>query len=96
MSWFIESKSDTHIQRTKFQSDPPYMHDTPTSQATGPVLSKKRANRPRTSDENVEMVRSCAFLRSPKKSVHLEIPRLTVHMVLHKRFRLYAYKVQFL
>ena len=56
--------------------------------------------RPRTSAKNVERVRQ-AFSRSPIKSIRtaarvLEIPHTTVHKVLHKRLRLYAYKVQML
>ena len=56
--------------------------------------------RPRTSEENIERVRQ-AFQRSPMKSIRttarqLELLRSTVHKVLHKNLRLYAYKVQML
>ena len=56
--------------------------------------------RPRTSEENIERVRQ-AFQRSPMKSIrtttwHLDLPRATVHKVLHKTLRLFAYKVQML
>ena len=53
-----------------------------------------------TSAENTKRVRQ-AFNRSPIKSIRtaareLELPPTTVHKVLHKRLRLYAYKVQML
>ena len=53
-----------------------------------------------TSAENTKRVRQ-AFSRSPIKSIRtaareLELPPTTVHKVLHKRLRLYAYKVQML
>ena len=67
---------------------------------TGSVLDAVRSGRPRTSAENIERVRQ-AFSRSPIKSIRtaakeLELPPTTVHMVLHKRLRLYAYKVRML
>ena len=42
-----------------------------------------------------------AYTRSPKKSsrrasTHLQIPRSTIHKILHRNLRLYAYKVQLL
>ena len=54
----------------------------------------------RPSEENVECVRQ-AFQRSPMKSIHtaarqLDLPRATVHKVLHKNLKLFAYKVQML
>ena len=63
-------------------------------------VNKKGARRPRTSDETVERVRE-AFQRSPQKSVRsattrLQIPRSTIHKVLHKRLRFYASKIQLL
>ena len=62
------------------------------------MLDKRRSGRPRTSEENIERVRQ-AFLRSLIKSIRtaarqLKRPRSTVHKVLHKNLRLYAYKVQ--
>ena len=59
-----------------------------------------RSGRPRTSAENIERVRQ-AFSRYPIKSIRtaareLELPPITVHKVLYKRLRLYAYKVQML
>ena len=67
---------------------------------TGTVFDTRRSGRPRTSEENIERVRQ-AFQRSPMNSIRtageqLEIPRSTMHKVLHKNLRLYAYKVQML
>ena len=67
---------------------------------TGTVFDTRRSGRPRTSEENIERVRQ-ALQRSPMKSIRtaarqLELPRSTVHKVLHKNLRLYAYKVQML
>ena len=64
------------------------------------MLDAVRSERPRTSAENIERVRQ-AFSRSPIKSIRtaareLQLPPTTVHKVLHKRLRLYAYKVQML
>ena len=60
----------------------------------------RRSGRPRTSEENIEHVRQ-ALQRSPMKSIrtvarHLDLPRATVHKVLHKNLRLFAYKMQML
>lgn len=54
----------------------------------------------KVSDENVEGVRQ-SFVGCPKTSIrtastHLQIPRSTVHKVLHENLRLYAFKVQLL
>ena len=67
---------------------------------TGTVFDTRRSKRPRTSEENIERVRQ-VFQRSPIKSIRtiarqLELSRSTVHKVLHKNLRLYAYKVQML
>ena len=67
---------------------------------TGTVFDARRSGRPRPSEENVECVRQ-AFQRSPVKSIHtaarqLDLPRATVHKVLHKNLKLFAYKVQML
>ena len=64
------------------------------------MFDTRRSGRPRTSEENIERVRQ-AFQRSPMKSIRtadrqLELPRSTVHKVLHKNLRLYACKVQML
>lgn len=107
VSWFIEAKLDLQTQRnfrTKYGRDPP---SRPSIRAwhnkfmeTGTVFNKGRSGRPRTSEENIDRVRN-AFDRSPRKSVRtaarqLQLPRSTVHKVLHKNLRLYAYKVQLL
>ena len=67
---------------------------------TGTVFDTRRSGRLRTSEENIDSVRQ-AFQRSPMKSIRtaarqLELPHSTVHKVLHKNLRLYAYKVQML
>ena len=107
VSWFIETKSDVQTQqnyRSKYGKDPlscpliclwnkKFME-------TGTVFDTRRSGQPRTSEENIERVRQ-AFQRSPMKSIHtaarqLELPRSTMHKVLHKNLKLYAYKVQML
>jgi transposase len=107
VEWFIESKSDTQVQRnfkTNYNKNPPsrttirawYKKFT----ETGNVEHKKGAGRPRTSEEKVESIRE-AFLRSPRKSTRiasreLQIPRSTMHDVLRKRLKFYPYKLQIL
>ena len=64
------------------------------------MLDAVRSGGPRTSAENIEHVRQ-TFSRSPIKSIRtaareFKLPPTTVHKVLHKRLRLYAYKVQML
>ena len=66
----------------------------------GSVEHKKGYGRPRTSEESVERIRE-TFRRSPTKSVRqvsreLQMPRSTIHDVLHKRLRLTAHKVHIL
>ncbi|XP_063240478.1 uncharacterized protein LOC134541176 [Bacillus rossius redtenbacheri] len=100
-------KSDTQVQRnfrTKYAREPP---SRPTIREwhkkfmeTGSVLQQKGSGRPSTSAGDIERVRE-AFVRSPGKSIRtaarqLELPRSTVHKVLHKNLRLCAYKVQLL
>ena len=60
------------------------------------MFDTKRSGRLRTSEENIERVRQ-AFQRSRMKSIRtaarqLELLRSTIHKVLHKNLRLYAYK----
>ena len=67
---------------------------------TGSVLQRKGADRPQISEEEIKSVR-VAYTRSPKKSIRgastqLQIPRSTIHKVLHKNMQLYAYKKQLL
>ena len=64
------------------------------------MFDTRRSGRLRTSEENIERVRQ-AFEHFPMKSIRtaarqLELPRSTVHKILHKNLRLYAYKVQML
>ena len=107
VSWFIETKSDVQTQRryrTKNGKDPPSRSSIrrwhKKFMETRSVLDAVRSGRPRTSVENIERVRQ-AFSRSPIRFIRtaareLELPPTTVHKVLHKRLRLYAYKVQML
>ena len=64
------------------------------------MLQGKEAGRPQISEEETESVR-VAYTRSPRKSIRrasiqLQNPRSTIHKVLHRNLRLYAYKVQLL
>ena len=107
VSWFIETKSDIQTQRNYTIK---YAKQAPARQSirnwhkqfmeTGTVLHKPRSGRPRTSEEDIERIRQ-TFSRSPTKSirtasVQLQVPRSTIHKVLHKNLRLYAYKIQLL
>lgn len=107
VEWFIETKSDTQVQRkfrTHYRATPP---SRPTIRAwyrrfkeTGSVLKRTSSGRPSTSDADVARVQQ-AFIRSPSKSIRcasrqLQLPTTTVHRVLHKRLKLHAYKVQLL
>ena len=105
VSWFIETKLDVQTQRnyrSKYGRDPP-SHTSirlwhKKFMETGTVFDTRRSGRPRTSEESIERVRQ-AFQRSLMKSIRtaarqLKLPRSTVHKVLHKNLRLYAYKVQ--
>ena len=65
---------------------------------TGSVGDLNRSRRPSVSDETVDAVCE-AFQRSPGKSTccasnELHVPQSTVFKILHKRLKLYAYKVQ--
>ena len=105
VSWFIETKSDVQIQqnyRSKYGRDLP-SHPSihlwhKKFMETGTVFDTRRSEQPGTSKENIKCVRQ-AFQCSPMKSIctaarQLELPHSTVHKVLHKNLRLYAYKVQ--
>ena len=68
---------------------------------TGTVFDTRRSGRPRTSEENIELVRQAFLPFLSMKSIRtaarqLELPRSTVHKVLQKNLRMYAYKVQML
>ena len=107
VSWFIETKSNVQTQRnyrSKYGRDPPSRPSIrlwhKKFMETGTVFDARRSGRPKTSEENIERVRQ-AFQRSPMKSIRtaarqLNLPRATLHKVLHKNFRLFAYKVQML
>ena len=102
VSWFIETKSDVQTQRnyrSKYGRDPP-SHPSirlwhKKFMETGTVFNTRRSGRPRTFKENIKRVRQ-AFQHSPMKFIRtaarqLELPCSTVHKVLHKNLRLYAY-----
>ena len=65
---------------------------------TGSVLQRKGVGRPQISEKEIESVR-VAYTRNRRKSIRgvstqLKIPPFTIHKVLHRNLRLYAYKVQ--
>ena len=104
VSWFIGTKSDVQTQRnyrSQYGRDPPSRPSIrlwhKKFMETGTVFDTRRSGRPRTFEENIERVRQ-TFQRSIKSirtaARQLELPRSTVHKVLHKNLRLYAYKVQ--
>ena len=107
VSWLIETKSDVQTQQrymTKNGKDPPSRSSIrrwhKNFMKTVSVLDAVRNGRPRTSAENIDRVTQ-AFSCSPIKSIRtaareLKLPPTTVHKVLHKRLRLYAYKMQML
>ena len=107
VSWFIETKSDVQTQRnyrSKYGRDPPSRPSIrlwhKEFMETGTVFDTRRNGRPRTSEENIDRIRQ-AFQRSSMKCIctaarQLELLRSTVHKVLHKNLRLYAYQVQML
>ena len=64
------------------------------------MLQSKGAGRPQILEEEIASVR-VAYTRSPRKSIRrvstqLQIPRSTIHKVVHRNLRLYAYIVQLL
>ena len=105
VSWFIQTKPDVQTQRryrTKYGIDPPprssILRWHKKFMEAGSMLDAVRSGRPRISAENIASVRK-AFSRSTTKSIRtaareLELPLTTVHKVLCKSLRLYAYKVQ--
>ena len=107
VSWFIETKSDVQTlrkYRSKYKKDPPSRssirrwHKNFLERES--ILDAVTNGRPRISGENIELVRQ-AFGRFPMKSIRtattkLQLPPATVHKVLRKRLRLYAYKMQML
>ena len=98
VSWFIKTKSDVQTQRnyeSKYRRDPPSRPSIrlwhKKFMETGTVFDARRSGQSRTSEENIKRVRQ-AFQRSPMKSIRtaarqLDLPRATVHKVLHKNLR---------
>ena len=107
VSWFIETKSVIQAQRNftrKYGRKPPARftirawHEK--FMETGSVLQRKGAGRPQISEEEIESAR-VAYARSPRKSIRrastqLQIPRSTIHKVLHTNLRLYVQLLQVL
>ena len=67
---------------------------------TETLLHKPRSGGPRTSEEDIERIHQ-SFSRSLRKSIRtafieLQVPKSTIHKVLHKKLRLYACKIQLL
>ena len=66
---------------------------------TGTVFNARRSGQPRTSKENIERIRQafqCSMKSICTAARQLDVPPATVHNVLHKNLRLFAYKVQML
>ena len=103
--WYHKFKSPTAVQRkfrNEFGHNPPHTNSIKrwfkNLMETGNILDLKRSGRPSIDEETVYAVR-VAFHRSPRKSIcvasnELAVPRSTVYKVLHKQFRLHAYKLQ--
>ncbi|PSN45605.1 hypothetical protein C0J52_17401 [Blattella germanica] len=96
--WLAEEKSVTwvHVRRT-WNMDPPGHKAILKWDRTLRETGSKHAKRT-VSEDTVERVRT-AFARSPQKSIRrasieLQIPKSTIHKVMHKRLHLYAYKIQ--
>ena len=102
--WYVEFKSIIRVQR-EFRRV--FNQDAPTDKsikkwyetflATGTVLKKHGGGR-KVSDETVEKVQA-AYEQSPRKSLRrasreLEMSKSTVHRIVRKRLKLYAYKLQ--
>ena len=102
--WFIETESDIQTQRnytTKYAKQAPARQSIRNwhnhFSKTGTMLHKPRSGRPRAFEEDIERIFQ-SFNRSPRKSistalVELQVPKPTIHKVLHKKLRLYAYKI---
>ncbi|PSN39297.1 hypothetical protein C0J52_18482, partial [Blattella germanica] len=98
--WLAEFKSVKRVQR-RFQTDKgrntparnSILHWHKQFRETGTVESQQgKAKKSRISDDDIERVRT-AFARSPSKSIReaarqLQMPKSTVHDVVHKRLRL--------
>ncbi|KAJ4447402.1 hypothetical protein ANN_09409 [Periplaneta americana] len=101
---YAEFKSIVRVEREYRRV---FNHDAPTAKsikkwhdtflATGPVLKKHGGGR-NISDEMVANVRA-AYERSPRKSLRrasreLQVPKSTLKRIVHKRLKLYTYKMQ--
>lgn len=106
--WLAELKSVTRVRRRfrlEFNVDPPtsksILQWDRTLKATGTLIPQTgKHSKNKINEETVDRVRT-AFTRSPKKSIRrgshqLQIPKSTVHDILHKRLKLRAYKLQLL
>jgi hypothetical protein len=104
--WFFEIKSETQVQRnfhTHFGRKPPTRSGIRSWQnkflEKGSVRDRGRSGRPGRSEENVWRV-SEAFQRSSTSTRvaarELQLPRTTLRRVLHRRLRLFPFKVQVL
>ena len=103
--WYAETKSIIAVQRNYRREYGGNAPDGKTIKAwcekflaTGSVKKESGGARTRVSEEKIEEIRA-GFQRSPQKSIRqasrqFNVPRSTVHRVLHKRLRLYPYKVQ--
>ena len=105
--WYAELGSIVAVQRRfrrEYQRDPPnaktirvWKHN---FLETGSVAKKHGGGRKSVSEDNVQRI-SETFHRSPRKSIRrasqeLAIPKSTVHRVVRKHLKLYAYKLQIL
>ena len=105
VTWLIETRSDKQVQRN-FR--PIYGRNLPLwthirewykkFKENGSCQKQKSTGRPSTSEADVERVRE-SFRQSVRKSIwhaprELGLPTTTVHRILQKRLKLYAYKVQ--
>ena len=107
VTWLTETKSDVQAQRNFRHKYGRKLPARPTIRAghkkfmeTGSVLQRKIAGRPQISEEDIESVQ-VAYTRSLRKSIRgastqLQILRSTIHKVLQRNLRIYAYKVQLL
>ncbi|GBN44129.1 hypothetical protein AVEN_1787-1 [Araneus ventricosus] len=88
--------------RTVFKRNPPASKSIKKWQKTfletGSLQERSGGNRRLLSDARVEGVRQ-VFVRTPRKSIRkaaseLSMSRSTIHNVLHRKLKLYAYKIQ--
>jgi hypothetical protein len=103
--WFHETHSAVTVQRNfwrNFGRPPPDVKSIKSwyakFQERGSVCDKERTGRPRVNQDTVDAVRH-AFRQNPRKSVRkasreLQIPRSTVHKILKKELKFFAYKLQ--